>query len=645
MAINMADISDMDDQTDETVHPRDIPADNTYKSHKTLVPPAMATPMPRNVRATSNENRPEDVNQIVTVTATVLILAMGLSMAIVTGSFVMPTIITAISMGIWLSVVFYFQKKPIATSSRKPDGYLYDAKQKAETANAAKTRILAIASHEMRTPLNGILGMANLLDETQLSPEQQNYNDAIKTSGDALFAFVEDMLDITRIETGHFNLTPSPTNIQDELENICELLAPRAHEKNLELASITENGVPDTISLDSRRLRQILVNLLGNALKFTVTGGISLRAKIAKGNGSSDYIRFEIADTGPGIKDKDKGRVFEEFEQIDLDITRKFGGAGLGLAISKAIVEKMNGFISVHDNVPGGTIFTVDIPLPMTGGDKFRAIESNTEDTLAPVISVITGDMEAPIIDEMISQSGRNSKLVKTLDELDNLVAGDEKATIIIEEALIAGDFKLADNFTKFGKMIVLLEPSSRNKFEKYQELGFSSYLIRPVRRKSLEMILNQSPDIRPQSNINKTMKKHRFIKASYAERNNILLVEDNEINALLAVKVLEKSGHQVTLVENGKLACEAFRKAVEQDAPFTLVYMDLHMPVMDGLTAICAIREIEKELELDSTRIVALSADEQPQTREEVSLAGASGFLSKPLAPEQLSQDATISL
>ena len=472
-----------------------------------------------------------------------------------------------------------------------------------------------MASHEMRTPLNGILGMSQLLADSGLNAEQANYNNAIKVSGDGLFSFVEDMLDITRIETGHFVLSPVMTNILGEVEEICELLAPRAHEKNLEIAALTDADLPADILIDGRRIRQVLINLVGNAIKFTSTGGVSIRVKITGSCPQSSAIQFIVADTGPGIEDEDKERIFEEFEQADMDTTRKYGGAGLGLAISRAIIEKMDGSLSVQDNQPAGTKFIVEIPF-----DSEQSPGAETPDNYSGLdeknFLIISGrKVERAIIAEMIEQSGGATVGVKTFAEAKSLLDKKAEYVVIVDEEVLAGDDKLSREIASEYSTIALVQPARRHQFDRYKSNGISSYLIRPVRRHSLLSVLDRGEGFKRPDELNESGSQEKTGINPVIENPNakkILLVEDNPVNSLLARSILKKNGHDIDLAENGAVAVEKFKTEISNGLPYQLIYMDLHMPVMDGLSAVGLMRQFETEQGRQKTRIIALSADEQ---------------------------------
>jgi len=584
--------------------------------------------------------------RLLIIAGSMLFILLGGTIGSIHGIWLQISLATAICLVLWWAVAWLIRELPISAKSRELDAQLIVAREKAEKANRAKTRFLAVASHEMRTPLNGILGMAKLMDNTRLNPEQANYSNAIKSSGEALFSFVEDMLDITRVETGYFSLNPGSLNVRQELEEVCELLAPRAHDKMLEIACICEPQVPKNIFIDGRRLRQVLINLAGNAIKFTETGGVSLRASTYIGDDSRSFIQFTIADSGPGISDEDKYRIFEEFEQLDIETTRKYGGAGLGLAISKAIISEMCGTLSVSDNnISGvGTMFTVSIPIKENINTPDTLSDLSTELAEKDFLLISKGNMEFPIIAEMITQMNGNVRQVTTIGEACAALEANENQTVIFDELLLEGDNNCLAVFVEKTAVVILLHPSSRRNLKGYRNLGFSSYLIRPVRQDSLLSVLTGKVGFGSPANELPQCTKSKIgfhIPAKNKQVKKILLVEDNAVNSLLARSVLEKNGHEVHLAPNGKVAVAMMQTEAAKKQPFTVIYMDLHMPVMDGLTAIYQIRNHEQQNRLQKARIIALSADEQDQTRIDAANAGADGFLAKPIDPEQLMNDA----
>ncbi len=638
---------------EETCESEDIgPGEAHVVQDVHIVPPSMQTPMDFSSSKIDDKNKPDELvtqksspdfafrpamsaPRLLIITGSLLLIMSGAAIGLIVQQWLTIGLITASSLISWWIIGWKIRGLPISAKSRELDRHLQETREKAEKANLAKTRFLAMASHEMRTPLNGILGMSQLLADSGLNAEQANYINAIKISGDGLFSFVEDMLDITRIETGHFALNPVLTNVLGEVEEICELLAPRAHEKNLEIAALTDADLPANILIDGRRIRQVLINLVGNAIKFTSTGGVSIRVKIISSDPQSSAIRFIIADTGPGIDDEDKERIFEEFEQADMDTTRKYGGAGLGLAISRAIIKKMGGSLSVQDNQPVGTKFIVEIPLDkeqLSGAENSTDYAGFGEKNFL----IISGRLvESAIIAEMIEQSGGAAVCVETFDEAKSLLGKNTDYVLIVDEEVLAGNDELSRKIATEYSTIALVQPARRHQFDRYKSIGISSYLIRPVRRHSLLSVLNRGEgfgrsDESRESGYNGETGMNLVVDNPNAKK--ILLVEDNPVNSLLARSILRKNGHDVHLAEDGAVAVEKFKAEISNGQPYQLIYMDLHMPVMDGLSAVGLMRQFEKEQGRQRTRIIALSADEQEQTRLDSHKAGVDGFMTKPL-------------
>lgn len=508
------------------------------------------------------------------------------------------------------------------TRHKETEAALRDASEKAETASRAKTRFLANVSHEMRTPLNGILGMSDLLSDTELTPNQTTYNEAIHTSGAALLMLIEDILDITRIEANKFEMRRDEINLAQQVEHVAELLSVRAHSKGIGLSTYISSDIPDRVSVDAGRLRQVLINLLGNAVKFTEHGEVCLRVSLAK---KKSAIRFEVEDTGPGISIEDKRRIFDEFVQIDDENTRKYGGAGLGLAISQAIIREMGGEISIESDGKTGTAFSfeLDLEIQPNQGQQSKPLDD------CSVLIISGSKLESAALAQTISDAGGEA-------------GGGENLNYILVDAATSRDpvqslEAIKTQSSKSTRSIILLTPENRGDLQSYLDNGFDAYLIKPIRGGSLLKILagESSPqEIKsPDAPVKNQMGKPEI-------RDNatrILLAEDNDINALLAKSVLEKEGHFVCHVMNGQLAVTEFQKSIEAGLPYDLILMDFHMPVMDGLDAISHISQYERENGLSAVRKIILSADEQSQTRIEAEIAGADDYLSKPFKPARL--------
>ncbi|MGB8630050.1 MAG: response regulator [Xanthobacteraceae bacterium] len=505
---------------------------------------------------------------------------------------------------------------------------LADARDQAEAANRSKSRILAMVSHEIRTPLNGLLGMADLLGDTPLAAEQATYLRAMKTSGATLAAFIEELLDLAKIEAGRFDLAVEPFTLARFIEETVELLGPRAQAKGLEICGYVDERLPSRVLGDATRLRQVLFNLVGNAIKFTEIGGVSILVEPAVEAGR---IAIAVRDTGIGIAAGDHGRIFYEFEQVDGGLTRKFDGIGLGLTISKRIIERMGGAIDVESAPDRGSTFRVIVPLPHAQYADDRPL---TIPDLAgqDILIVAPAAIEASLLARRLQRWGARATIVPDENVAAAVVPEQPWSAILVDHALgTPASARCMRIAATIARRIVMVTPVGRGELAALKEAGFTGYLIKPIRAASLAARFLTADGFDNSVSDEATETPETTIAGNGL---SILCAEDNEINALLIRALLEKLGHRPTMAGSGIAAIECWRAAREAGAPFDGVLMDLHMPGMDGLEATRRIRALESK---DATPIIALTANASAEDREACLAAGMDDFLVKPLDRERL--------
>ncbi len=500
------------------------------------------------------------------------------------------------------------------------------ARERAEAANEAKSRFLANVSHEVRTPLNGILGMAELLDGTALDAEQGTYVAAIRSSGSALASLIDEILDFSKIEAGKVDLSSESFDLIALVEGVVELMAPRAQGKSLEIASTITADVPRRVIGDPIRLRQILLNVTGNAVKFTDDGGVGLRVSVARGE--DPLLRFDIIDTGPGVPTDRRAAIFEDFEQADSSTTRMHGGTGLGLAISKRLAERMGGSLSLAEQSVGrGSLFTILLPFPSDGAAArdLPALQART------ALIVANSPFEAPFMAERLTDAGVRITLLEDAEAaLGCLRAGRNFDLVIIDCALgesVTRDLGAAARAAGAGQTLVLFSPYERRAFGQNSSRGYDGWLVKPVRSQTLFALAGKTPATAPP--VDRSIARALGAPIGPA----VLLAEDNAINALLATRHLQKLGATVTHAPDGLAALALAEAALDAGTPFDALVLDIRMPGLDGLEVARRVRLAEIARYAPPSRLIALSADLVDSERRSASRAGIDEFLGKPIS------------